>query len=134
MDREPINSDITREDRRFAQYAGDASHLAEQVHDGLHNGDLEDEAFEQLAVDIDRALCLVGVTLRSCDGAELLSIFGQLDIDLQSLLSAEGTSISELMAHDHSNFEVVTEPVTDELPTWTARCRKCGDTRRIVRT
>jgi hypothetical protein len=128
MDKRPLNSDRTREDKRFAEAIARYDHLAEQINDGLHDGDEECEP-----ADLQRALELVGITLRSCDGSELLGIFGQLDIDLQQLLSAEGTSISELFDHEHSELRLMTEPVTEDLPVWSVKCRRCGAGRKVVR-
>jgi hypothetical protein len=128
MDKEPINSDRTREDARFSDFIAIWDHIAEQVNDGLHDGE---DAVE--AQDVNLVLELIGVTIRSMEGAELLALFSQLDIDLQALLVNESDSISMLMAHDHHDFTVVTSPVTDELPTWTCKCRRCGEERRVVR-
>ncbi len=131
MDHEPLNQDITREDKEFSMCTVDWNHIATQVNDELHAD--KDEPYIGDG-DVRRVLELLGVTLRSCNGPELMGIFQRLDIDLQALLTEEGTSISELLAHEHADFRVLTEPITDELPTWSIKCRKCGVGRRVVRT
>lgn len=127
MDKEPINSQVETPDIRFADIIADWSHIAEQVNDQLHEGENHVNA-----ADIRQTLGLIGVTLRTCTGPELLAIFSMLDIDLQALLVEETDSIEELFNHEHGLFERITDPVHDEMPTWKVRCRKCGTKRRVV--